>query len=221
MSARTTTNSFSANSGSLRLDGRLAQQSLQADFDPGLVLLFDRQGQGGLAIRTSPPARGWREIDGSAAGRGRPASAIRSASPTSSPAAMPCTSPAPVAVAETVGGADNQQAVVRMRQGGENSLQLTFYRVDDLTGTIDGKAPAMPTMPPRCRRMPTRPPTAGSAITGPGYGQFSQTLLQGIDADDIVAMRLDNLSTGAFYWAFANANERSPASPSGTSGTRG
>ena len=47
----------------------------------------------------------------------------------------------PVAVAETVGGQDDQLAVVRMRQGGENSLQLTFYKVDDLAGTIDGKAP--------------------------------------------------------------------------------
>ena len=27
---------------------RLAQQSLQVDFDPGLVLLFDRQGQGAV-----------------------------------------------------------------------------------------------------------------------------------------------------------------------------
>ena len=43
------TNLFSANSGSYAWTSRLAQQSLQADFDPGLVLLFDRQSQGSLA----------------------------------------------------------------------------------------------------------------------------------------------------------------------------
>ena len=32
-------------------------------------------------------------------------------------------------------------------------------------------------------------------------------MLTGIDAGDIIAMRLDNLTTGAVYWAFANANE--------------
>ena len=47
-----------------------------------------------------------------------------------------------------------------------------------------------------------------SAITGPGYGQFSQTVLRDIDAGDIIALRLENLTTGAFYWAFANANEQ-------------
>ena len=44
----------------------------------------------------------------------------------------------PVAVAETAGAADDTVAVVRVRQNGEDSLSLTFYRVDDLAGTIDG-----------------------------------------------------------------------------------
>ena len=44
----------------------------------------------------------------------------------------------PVAVAETAGAADDTIAIVRVRQNGENSLSLTFYRVDDLAGTIDG-----------------------------------------------------------------------------------
>ena len=44
----------------------------------------------------------------------------------------------PVAMAETVGGLDDQTAIVRVRQNGEDSLSVTFYRVDDLSGSIDG-----------------------------------------------------------------------------------
>ncbi len=33
------------------------------------------------------------------------------------------------------------------------------------------------------------------------------TELQGVNAGDIIAMRLDNQTTGAVFWAFANANE--------------
>ncbi len=47
----------------------------------------------------------------------------------------------PVAVAETAGGANDQQAVVRVRQNGEDSLSLTFYRVDDFNGAINGLQP--------------------------------------------------------------------------------
>ena len=72
--------------------------------------------------------------------------------------------------------------------------------------------------------MPTTPAVGGrayqttnglTAVGGPGYGQFSEVLLRGVDANDIVAMRLDNLSTGAFYWAFAHANEKANGQPGG------
>ena len=62
-------------------------------------------------------------------------------------------------------------------------------------------------MPRRSRAAPTGRRRGDTSITAPGYGQFAQVLLQGIDAGDIIAMRLDHLTTGAFYWAFANANE--------------
>ena len=39
---------FSAASGSFAWTSQLAQQSLQADFDPSLVILFDKQAQGGV-----------------------------------------------------------------------------------------------------------------------------------------------------------------------------
>jgi hypothetical protein len=46
-----------------------------------------------------------------------------------------------VAVAETAGAADDTIGIVRVRQNGENALSLTFYKVDDLTGAIDGRRP--------------------------------------------------------------------------------
>ena len=113
----------------------------------------------------------------------------------------------PVAIAETVGGQSDQVAVLRLRQGGENSLQLTVYKVDDLAGTIDGLTPGHPAYAAVAQGRAYHTMSGASAVSGPGYGQFSQTLLHGIDAGDIVAMRLDNLTTGAVYWAFANANE--------------
>ena len=41
-----------------------------------------------------------------------------------------------VAVAETAGGASDQTAVVRRRQGGEDSASVSFYKVDDYTGAV-------------------------------------------------------------------------------------
>jgi hypothetical protein len=205
----TATDFFSANSGSFAWTSRLAQQSLQADFDPGLVLMFDRQSQGSLAS-------GRADIDESVRVHIDGATAWASQAKLSNPFGFAdffgsgdaVRVARPVAVAETAGGQDDQLAVVRLRQGGENSLQLTFYKVDDLAGTIDGLAPGHPAYVAAMQAHAYQISSGASVITGPGYGQFSQTLLQGIDAGDIVAMRLDNLTTGAFYWAFANANEQ-------------
>ena len=98
-----------------------------------------------------------------------------------------------VSIAETVGGANNEHAVVRMRQGGENSLQLTFYRVDDLGGTIDGKPPGHADYAASVGGGAYQTTGGLTGVSGPGYGQFSEVLLRGVDANDIVAMRLDNL----------------------------
>jgi hypothetical protein len=202
------TNLFSANSGSYAWTSRLAQQSLQADFDPSLVLLFDRQSQGSLAsARVGNDESVAVQIDG--------ATARASQASLSNPFGFAdffgsgdaVRVARPVAVAETAGGQDDQLAVVRLRQGGENSLQLTFYKVDDLAGTIDGLAPGHPAYAAAVQAHAYQTLPGASVITGPGYGQYGQTLLRGIDAGDIVAMRLDNLTTGAFFWAFANANE--------------
>ncbi len=42
---------------------------------------------------------------------------------------------------------------------------------------------------------------------GPGYGEYRQKLIVGVDDGDIVAMKLN--PGGDTYWAFARANEKS------------
>ena len=56
--------------------------------------------------------------------------------------------------------------------------------------------------------MPTSLTSGGRSINGPGYGNYGQTGILKVDAGDIIAMKLVNTTTGAHYWAFANANEQ-------------
>jgi hypothetical protein len=193
---------------------RLAQQSLQSDFDPSLVLLFDKQAQGSVGYtKVAANQSIGVTIDGLA---GHTVQATMSnpfgfADFVSGADAVHVARP--VALAETVGGANNELAVVRMRQGGENSLQLTFYKVDDFNGAIEGLAPGHAAYAAAMQGRAYQTTNGLTGITGPGYGQFSEVLLKGVNAGDIVAMRLDNLTTGAFFWAFANANEKVNGQP--------
>ena len=126
-------------SGTYAWTNRLAQQVLQSDFDPHLVRLFDKQGQGwvgqsvveaGEQLSVSINAQSTVALQASLT------SPFDFADFTSADGAVRVARP--VAVAETAGAADDTVAIVRVRQNGEDSLSLTFYRVDDLAGTIDG-----------------------------------------------------------------------------------
>ena len=187
---------------------RLAQQSLQTDFDPALARLFDKQAQGTVTSSLVGAGDSFGvHIDGST-GQARQATLTNpfgfadffSGNDTLHISRA-------VAVAETAGGANNELAVVRLRQVGENNLQVTFYKVDDMAGTIDGHAPGEADYAAAAQARAYQTTSGASGITGAGYGQASQALLQGVNASDIVAMRLDNLTAGAVFWAFANANE--------------
>ena len=112
-----------------------------------------------------------------------------------------------VAVAETVGGANDELAVVRLRQVGENNLAGHLLQGRRHAGTIDGHAPGEAGYAAAAQARAYQTTSGATGITGAGYGQASQALLQHVNAGDIIAMRLDNHTTGAFYWAFANANE--------------
>ena len=200
----------SAASSAYAWTSRLAEQSLQQNFDPALVVMFDKQSQGtvmqGSVTTGGNIAVG---INGTVADA---AQATLSTSfgfadfdSTNSDSSLRIARP--VMVAETAGGADDQNVVVRLRQGGQDSLSLMFYEVDDLNGTIDGVAPGAPTYAKLAADNAYHTVSGDTSINGPGYGAYKQTELTGVDAGDFIAMELVNNSHGNTYWEFAQANE--------------
>jgi len=203
-------------SGAYAWTNRLAQQSLQADFDSNLVRLFDKQAQGWVAQSTVASGQDVSvTIDGASAQaiQGSLSSPFGFADFVASDGAVRVARA--VAVAETAGGADDQIAVVRVRQNGENDLSLAFYRVDDLAGTIDGKRPGHEGYAAAADARAYQLVQGGTSLGGPGYGNYGQAALLGVDAGDHIAMTLTNQTTGASFWAFANANETVNGQPVG------
>lgn len=210
---------FTEASDSFAWTARLAQQSLQADFDPSLVTMFDRQSQG--ALIQAQVGDGWHvavAIDGMRAstpqaGISTPFGFADFTTTASSTGFSPDVRVAlPVAIAETAGGANDTVAIVRLRQNSEDSLSVSFFRVDDYIGTIDLGGPVY--RPGEANYLAAAQDRAyltqsGSAsIGGPGYGQFSQTGLVDVDAGDIIAFMLTNNTSGQTFFSFARANEK-------------
>ncbi|MPZ33585.1 MAG: hypothetical protein GEV13_21775 [Rhodospirillales bacterium] len=197
-----------AASGSYAWTNRLAQQSLQADFDANLVRLFDKQAQGWVGqsvVASGEDVSVSINATSAHAMQGTLSSPFGFADFVSDGGAVRVARA--VAVAETAGGADDQIAVVRVRQNGENNLSLIFYEVDDLAGTIDGKRPGHEAYALAVEGRAYQLTSGGTSLGGPGYGNYEQAGLIGVDAGDFIAMKLTNQTTGAFYWAFAHANE--------------
>jgi hypothetical protein len=203
------TSGFSSSaSGLYAWTSRLAQQSLQADFDPNLVRLFDMYAQGTVSQSTPGAGESFAvSINGSEAQTPQATltNSFGFADFVTSAGAVRVARP--VAVAETAGGADDQVAVVRLRQNGVDDLTLTFYRVDDLSGSIDGLAPGASGYAAAAETRSYQLTTGGTAIDSPGYGNFTQSALANVDAGDLIAMTLTNNASGDTFWAFAQANE--------------
>ncbi|WP_421998315.1 DUF4114 domain-containing protein [Reyranella sp.] len=195
-------------SGTYAWTARMAQQALQPDFDPRLVTMFDKQAQGFVGHSVVEQGEGVAVTVG-----GISADAIQATLSSTFGFADFVTAQGvvrvarPVAVAETAGGADDTTAIVRVRQNGEDSLSLTFYRVDDHTGTIDGVRPDHAAYAGVAAGRAYQLGSGGTSLGGPGYGNFEQAGLLDVDAGDLIAMKLVNNTTGATYWAFASANE--------------
>jgi hypothetical protein len=187
---------------------RLAQQSLQSDFDPALVRLFDKAGQGAVtqASVTAGESVGV-SINASEADaiQGSLSSPFGFADFVTGTSAVRVARP--VAVAETVNGLDDQVAVVRVRQNGEDKLSLSLYRVDDLSGTIGGLAPGEAGYAAAAQGRVYQFTSGGTALAGPGYGNYAQAGLANVDSGDLIAMQLTNQTSGSTFWAFSQANE--------------
>jgi hypothetical protein len=195
-------------SGTYAWTSRLAQQVLQSDFDPHLVRLLDKQGQGwvgqsvvgaGDQLSVSIDAHSTVALQASMT------SPFDFADFTSADGAVRVARP--VAVAETAGGADDTVAIVRVRQNGEDSLSISFYRADDLAGSIGGLHPGDAGYEAAAQARAYQLATGGTALAGPGYGNYGQSGLMDVDAGAIIAMKLVNHTSGAHYWGFAQANE--------------
>lgn len=186
----------------------VAQQSLQPDFDPDLVRMFDGQTQGAL---TQATATAGNQVAVLIDGLGTQTPQATLSNPfgfvdfTASSAEAAVRIARPVAVAETAGAADDQHAVVRIRQNGEDSLQLKLYRVDDFNGTIGGLQPGAAGYAVAADARAYETTSGGTTIAGPGYGNFLQAELKGVDAGDLIAMTLFNGAQR--FWAFTQANE--------------
>ena len=112
----------------------------------------------------------------------------------------------PVAIAQTAGGADDQNAVVRIRQNGGDDAQLEIYKVDDLNGTINGVAPGQAGYAAAAAARDYQLQGGGTVIDGPGWGNFTQVEITGVDQGDIMALKYTDVTTSNVYWAFSQGN---------------
>ena len=199
---------------------RFAEQVMQDNFDPNLVRLFDKQALGWVGSWDVAAGTSVSAVIGQGTGFANQAN-------LTSPFGMADFSTKPfsvttdgvtntltggdihlaraVAVAETVGAADGQNAIVRVRQNGEDQLALTFYKVDDYSGKIGNLNPGDAGYAEAVAAHAYGLQSGGSLLLGPGYGFFEQTAIT-VDAGDKIAMMLTNRSTGDVFYAFAHAN---------------
>jgi hypothetical protein len=199
---------FSAASGSFAWTARLAEQSLQPDFDPGLALLFDKQAQGAVMQSHLHAGESLGVSIDSATAQAVQASLSNPFGFADFFAGGDAVHVArPVAVAETADGHNDQTAVVRLRQVGTDSLSLTLYRVDDMSGTIAGLHPGDPGYQQAVQARAYLTGANSTSTGGPGYGNYEEAMVQHVNAGDLVAMQLTNNTHGITYSAFAQGNE--------------
>lgn len=207
---------FSTAADTFAWTSRMAEQSLQPDFDPALVIMFDKQTQGGL---TEAQVASGEALSVSLGASQAQAIQATLSSPfgfadfLSGDTALRVARP--VAVAETADAQNDQTAIVRLRQDGQDSTSITFYRVDDLNGTINGLHPGDAGYQAAVQARAYQMTTGGTSIGGPGYGNYEQTGLSHVNAGDLVAMQLTNNTHGNVYSGFAQANESVNGQPVG------
>ncbi|HLM10858.1 MAG TPA: hypothetical protein VK362_00665 [Reyranella sp.] len=193
---------------------RLAGQSVQGSFfDDDLVKLFDKSGKA-LPFELHATAGEFLGVRAD----GTPLSLYQSTYTSDfgfvqyGNAAASVVLARPLVVAQNAGGADDQTAVLRIRQDGTDNLQLEIYRVDDLSGSIGGLAPGQAGYAAAAAARDYHTTSGGTTIGGPGYGNFLQVQLLDVDQGDILAMKLTDLTTGGVSWALSSANAgRQPA----------
>jgi hypothetical protein len=188
---------------------QFAGQSLQPDFDSNIVLMFDKYAQGAVGeVNANAGNQLGVTINGSSTTATQADLTSDFGFAAFNAAVGTVTVARAVMVAETALGANGQDAVVRMRSDGVDSLSIEFYRVDDMEGTVAGIAPGDPRYAALADSRAYSTTTGQTLINGPAYGNFEQTELTGVNAGDLVAMKLVNNSFGWTFWEFAQANQQ-------------
>ena len=206
-------------SGQFAWTARMAQQSLQSDFDPDLVRMFDKYHQGGLYQGDVAANAAVSAIIGAGQGKATQADLTSDygfADFSTQPFVVSEVQVTggtvhlarAVAVAETVNAASDQNAVVRIRQNGEDNLSVSFYKVDDYSGKIGTLKPGDVGYAEAAAARSYSTLQGGTAVDGPGYGLYTQTQLTHVNSGDLIAMQLTNKSSGDVFWAFSQANEK-------------
>ncbi len=191
---------------SLAWTARLAQQSLQSDFSDDLVRFLDGASQSTpttVAVTTGQSVGVSVDSEQTALYQASYTNDAGFLNWGSSDGAV--TLARPVAVASTALGQDDTDAIVRVRQNGANDSALTIYRVDDYNGTIDGLSPGDAGYAAAASARAYTTSDGTTAISGPGWGNYAETKITGVDSGDIIAFALT--SAGQTYWSFASANE--------------
>ena len=206
----TATDVGSAASGTYAWTSLLAQQSLQLDFDGDLLALFDGQSQGTLTqavVGNGDSVSVTFNGDTATATQATLSSSFGFADFFATEAGNSVRLAQAVAVAETAGGHDDVNVVVRMRQVAGADLSLMLYKVDDYNGTIGGLAPDQAGYAAAAAGRAYAVQGGGTLIAGPGNGNYNQVEITGVDAGDLIAMQLTNVTNGDTFWAFSQANE--------------
>ncbi|NDC37870.1 MAG: hypothetical protein EBZ48_07430 [Proteobacteria bacterium] len=190
---------------------QLAQQTLQQGFDANLVRLFDGAAQASAiqSIAQDQDQVRVRLYDGAST----KAAQIDLSAPygfvdfSNASLGASVRASRPVSVATTADNADNAEVVVRMRQNGVDGIASFFYRVDSLTGLIDGLAPGQNGYAEAAKARRYKFNDGNTSLKGNGYGNYSQGLLVGVDSGDLIAMGIINSSKQQTFWGFSGANE--------------
>ena len=112
-----------------------------------------------------------------------------------------------VAVAETAGAANGQDAVVRVRQNGQDQLAVSFYKVDDFSGKIGNLNPGDAGYAQASAAHAYGLQSGGTPAAGPAAtASSSRRPIANVNAGDLIAMTLTNRSSGDVWYAFAHAN---------------
>jgi len=117
----------------------------------------------------------------------------------------------PLAVAQTYGGQDNINAIVRIRQETPDQTQLYFYKADDLVGTVDGIRPGEQGYDQAARAHRYHTTTDAIGLAGPGEGKFRQAGIVGVNNGDIIGFMLQDETIGKTAWGLAPENGGSNA----------